>query len=165
MEPLPEIPSPGASAPAPENYRANRAGTARGLRVFLLFLVALLTLYLGFVGRFLASPDPGVRTNLTGYLVFSLAAAVVATGAYSVTLLRAPRGMWESDLEIVVEERSGRRRSFPAGRALDVQVVRRYPAGLLNAEGTELVRLSVPEGTGRFYLVETNFFRARTRSP
>ena len=134
--------------------RANRAGRQRAFRLTLIYLVALLALYLGFVALDRAAPGGTSATAETGILEFSLVAAVLAVAGLFVTLSPAPRAVELSPSRLVVEEWTGRRREFPPLGSLHVHVIRRYPAGFLSSEAVEAVQVSGPKVRRTYHLTE-----------
>jgi hypothetical protein len=147
-----------AEAGGPGSYEPNRAGTGRGLRLFSVFGIALLVIYVLFLGLTATSPSPGVASNWTVYALLTvLTLALGAVGA-AVTLLRAPTGVAFGTDAVIVSERLGRRRRWPLPPQLRLHVLQHYPRGLFGGEATELVELSDGAGHRAAYLVARGFF-------
>jgi hypothetical protein len=140
----------------------NQSGRQRAVRTYGLFLAALLAIYGIFLGSFLTAPETGVRSNLSGYGLFSLLLVAIGLIGFVLTVWRAPREIRASDSEIVVRERSGRERRFPRGPGFVVSVLKRYPEGPFSEGPTEMVRVSLPDGTARIYLVNEGLIPAAT---
>lgn len=145
-------------------FRPNHGGTRRGLRLFLLFLVALAAIYGLFGALALGAPTTGVRDNPATWAFFTGIGVVFALGGWWVTLSRAPRGAWVGLGHLIVEERFGRIRRFSPGTGDRVAVVQRHRPGLLSPLATELVEVS-GSGSKRTYLVETDLFAGAERLP
>ncbi len=135
-------------------YRENRGGTTRALRVYLLFLLVLVVLYATFLGLALTSSSPGLSTNYAVLAGFSAIALALAIVGWFITLGRAPRGVRFKTSETMITERTRRVRRFPPAPSLTVRVVGRYPSNLLSPEPTELVELLTETHGTRVYLVE-----------
>lgn len=139
-------------------FEPNRAGTGRGLRLFLIFGIALLVIYALFLGLTATSPSPGVASNWSVYALLTvLTFALGAIGA-AVTLLRAPSGVAFAADSVIVSERLGRRRHWPRPPQLRLHVLQRYPGGIFGGEATELIELSDGKGHRAAYLVGRGFF-------
>jgi hypothetical protein len=138
-------PGPGA-ADAPE-VRKNTAGLERARRLVAIYLFSLFVLYVGFVVVDLTGPGAGAMTGGSGFDVFSGLAAAFAVGGLVLTLSPVPRAVELTTSGVVVVEWTGRRRQFPPLEELRVDVVRRYPAGLLSSSEVEAVE--VTGGSGR----------------
>ncbi|MCI4358468.1 MAG: hypothetical protein L3J95_02795 [Thermoplasmata archaeon] len=132
----------------------NRSGCQRAIRTYALFLVALLAIYGIFLGTFLTAPESGVRSNPSEYGFFSLVLVVIGLYGFGVTVWRAPREVRATEQEVVVLGRTGRERRFSRGPGFVVSVLKRYPGGLFSDEATELVRVALPDGSARVYLVD-----------
>ncbi len=144
--PVPEPPLVPAVGPAAASRsverRENRAGRQRALRLTTIYLGALLLMYLGFVALDRFSPGGTSPTATDGLFLFTGLAALFAVGGSMVTLGPAPRAVEVGPTAVVVVEWSGRRRTFPPLADLRVDVVRRYPAGLLSRDPVEAVELT-----------------------
>ena len=138
--------------------RRNLHGSQRAWRTFGGFLSALLAIYAAFLETFLTDPYGGVRSNPGQYAVFTAVMAAVGLYGFVVSVLRAPRELRFDAGELRVHERSGQWRRFPRGPGLSMAVLRSYPAGLLSTGPTEIVRLSMPNGLTRTYLVDSGWF-------
>ncbi len=142
--------TPGpAATPAPPESEApvaarldNRPALARARRIAAIYLVALAAMYLGFLALELRAPGLGGSLANEGLLVFSGAALALAVGGLFVTLGPVPRSVVVTPTAVVVVEWTGRRREFPSLADLRVDVVRRYPAGLLSSVPVEAVELT-----------------------
>ncbi len=144
--------SPGSAGLSP--HRENRFGRQRAFRTFLVFIAGLLAIYAFFLGTLLTSPEEGVRTGTTGYILLSALAVVIALGAVLMTIFRAPREIRTDGGVLVLRERYGPERRFPIAPGLFVRVVKRYPEGLLAEEPTDMVEVTQGRGTPRNYLVD-----------
>jgi hypothetical protein len=144
---------PAASALAPVDLRRNRAGLQRAFRLAVVYLVALLVLYIGFVLADRAAPGGTGPTATTGLLYFTAIASVLAIVGVLLALAPAARSVEVSPESVTVEEWTGRRRRFPPLGELRVRTVRRYPAGFLSSGAVEAVEV---EGGGlrRTYQLE-----------
>ena len=140
-------------AEAPTDYRVNRAGTQRALRLFALFAGALAALF----GLLLTLLDvgPGGLGGNAGLLgTLGLLGAVLMVVGFQVTLGQTPTAIVATAHSLVVRERLGRRRAFPPASELGPVIARRFPAGWLSSEPTVIVRLKDTTGAGRTYLVQ-----------
>lgn len=147
-------------------YERNAAGTSRATRVFGLFVGGLVVILGLFAALTAASPDPGISQSPTIYGLLALTTVVLALVGALITLLRAPRGAAFDAAGILVTERLGRRRRWPAGAALRTRVLQSYPPGPFNADPTELIELSDGQGHRAAYLVGRGFFdRAEPPAP
>jgi hypothetical protein len=151
----PARPGPAApsAAPAseltvehPVDHRANLAGRQRASRLAMIYLLALIVMYLGFVALDRASAGGSSPAVTTGLLAFTVVAVALAVGGTFVTLSPAPQAVEVAPAAVVVVEWTGRRRRFPPLEDLRVEVVRRYPAGFLSRSPVETVELA---GGGR----------------
>ena len=138
------------------SFAPNRGGAQRGVRLFLLFVVVALVVYLMFVGLAASSPTSGVRDNPAVYVVLSLVAVVIALVGFFITLGRAPRAVaWRGE-HLLVRERLGKLRRFRRA-GLQISVVYRYTPGFLSADPTELVTVTDADGRRGHYLVGRGF--------
>jgi hypothetical protein len=126
--------------------------------LFGLYAGGLVLLYLLFVGLSLSSPVPGVRENVAAWAYLTVVTAVLGATGWVVTLGRTPSGAVLRTGELVVRERTGRLRRFPANVLADPKVVHRYGASFLGPEATEFIELRTSDGTRRTYLVGEGFF-------
>ncbi|MGI0132557.1 MAG: hypothetical protein ACREDK_05630 [Thermoplasmata archaeon] len=140
-------------APASGRYVANTAGTARALRLFVLYLAVLAAAYLGFLSLALTATSTGTRSDSAALVALTIVALALAIWGWMITLARAPTGIRFEGREIIVLERRGRPRRFVAPPALDITVAYRYPSGFLAREPTELVEATSLDGRRRAYLV------------
>jgi hypothetical protein len=145
--------SPPGGAPA-ANYRPNRAGTQRTVRLTLAYLAMLVAIYAAFVLYARTGPsaaDPGITLVLLELTGFAAALAVV--GAV-LTLSPAPRGVIaEADAYVVVGRWGGHVRWGPLAD-VTVRQVRRYPAGFVSGAAVDSVEVSQQGRLRRSYLVE-----------
>ncbi|MCI4325665.1 MAG: hypothetical protein L3K00_07305 [Thermoplasmata archaeon] len=139
-------------------FEGNEAGTGRGVRLFAVFGIALLAIYLVFLGLAATSPSPGVSGNWTVYALLTVLTLGLGAVGAAVTLLRAPSGVSFAPEFLIVSERLGRRRRWPLPPQLRLHVLQRYPRGLFGGEATELVELSDGKGQRSAYLVGRGFF-------
>ncbi|HXW67469.1 MAG TPA: hypothetical protein VEL82_06315 [Thermoplasmata archaeon] len=142
--PGPGVVASEATVPAPgAEIRRNRAGRQRAIRIATIYLLALVALYLFFVGLDRIAPGGSSATAATGLLYFSAIAAGLALAGLYVTLSPAPRTIEVSASAVTVVEWTGRRREFPPLENLRVAVRRRFPPSFLASEPVEAVELTV----------------------
>ncbi len=139
-------------------YVANDAGTARAFRMFGLFALTLVVILGVFVVEAATSPSPGVSDSAEVYGLLAGFTILLAVVGASITVLRAPRGAAFGSGSVLVTERFGRRRRWPAPPQLRTHVLQRYSGGLLMGAPTELIELSDGEGHRTNYLVGRGFF-------
>jgi hypothetical protein len=139
-------------------FEANEAGTGRGVRLFAVFGIALLAIYLLFLGLTVTSPSPGVSGNWVVYALLTVLTFGLGAVGAAVTLLRAPSGVSFTADSLIVSERLGKRRRWPLPPQLRLHVLQRYPRGLFGGEPTELIELSDGKGHRAAYLVGRGFF-------
>lgn len=153
-KPGPDRPAPATGAP-PEScpdFRANSLGTQRGIRLFALFGILAVGIYLLFTGLVASSSSSGLRGDPAVYGSLTLLVVVLLVIGFLLTLARAPKAVaWRAEA-LVVRERLGRVRRF-ARAGLTTAVVYRYPAGWLATGPTELVTVADAQGHHRYYLV------------
>jgi hypothetical protein len=140
------------------SFEANEAGTGRGVRLFSVFGVALLAIYIVFLALAATSPSPGVSANPTVYALLTVLTLGLGAVGAAVTLLRAPTGVSFAPDFLIVSERLGTRRRWPVPPQLRLHVLQRYPRGLFGGEPTELIELSDGKGRRAAYLVGRGFF-------
>ena len=146
------------SAPAPKERRPNRAATQRVVRLSLIYLVALATVYLLMVG-FARSTPAGAGTGTESALaLFSGVAALLAAGGVVFSLSAAPRALEVGPESIVVVGRWGGRREYAPRSEIRVRVLRRFPPSLLAPARVESVEVRVPGKPSRTYLVDQELF-------
>jgi hypothetical protein len=121
------------------------------------FLAALILCYAIFLGLTLTSSNPNTVGSGTTLGLLSATAAILAIGAFALTLARTPRGLELKDGSFLVTEFLGARRSFPTGGQLKLRVENDYPASFLCPEPTQMVALKGPSGPTRHYLVGEQF--------
>jgi hypothetical protein len=129
----------------------NQAGWIRARRMFLLFGLGVAVLYAAVVGEALAA-SPGLTADSTFLAVFTLVALGCLWAGASVTIARAPRGVWWTGEELVVRERFGGARKFP--NDVPSLVARRYGPGILAPSATEIVEVAPKSGRRMTYLVD-----------
>ena len=157
------IPRAGSRPAAADDFRANSAGETRAIRLFVLFLVLLGAIFLTFVALAIASPSPGVRSNLDGWAALSIVALALVVGGWVITLGRTPRAVARRDSEVVVRERLGRLRHFALDDVGRARVAYRNPASFLGPEPTEVVEIVSREGGRRTYLLGEDLLESRDR--
>lgn len=148
----PELPAEGS--PAPVDRRRNQAATERASRLAVIYLGALLVLYIGFVLLDRASPGGTSSAAETGVGYFTAITAVVGLVGTVVALSPAPRSVEVRADSFVVQEWTGRRRTFPPLGELRVSVVRRYPRSFLSSRPVEMLELGTLAGGRRSYQFE-----------
>src|SRR5215471_2566362 len=112
--------------PASGVYVPNSAGGTRARRLFLLFGTALLVMYVGFLALELSGPAGASLASLGAAIALSLVALIAGVVAYTRTIARAPRGVFQRAAELVVSERGGRVTRFPMTAGFRVEVVERH---------------------------------------
>lgn len=135
------------------DYRLNRAGTQRALRLFALYAAALAALF-GLLLALLAEGPGGLGGNAGLLGALGILGAALAVVGFQVTLGQTPRAIVATSHSLVVRERLGQRRAFPPANELGPVVARRFPAGWLSSEPTIIVRLKDTTGAGRTYLIQ-----------
>jgi len=148
-------PEPGA------RFVENRSGWVRAQRLFLLFASALTGLYLAILAEALLA-TPGLSSDVVALGILTVAAAGCLLAGASVTITRAPRGIWWTGEEMVVRERFGRPRRYPKASA--TLVAHRYPAGFLAPGPTEIVEVVPRSGRRMTYLVDEGLLTEPARS-
>ncbi len=146
--PLPSAPTSGAE------WRPNRAGTQRAIRLSLFYVVLLAAIYALFVALERTSPGGTSSGGMDGIYAFTAVAAVLAAGGTLFALTVAPRGIEVGPAATVVVGRWGRRQSFPPPGRLELREVRHYEPGLLSQEGVVAVELARERGRPRTFLLE-----------
>jgi hypothetical protein len=161
---LPPTPAETPGVPAQSYFdrtpstapRFNRAATQRGTRLFLLFVLLLVVIYLVFVGSSFASTHTGDQNEVVEFLsAFLVLFAVVG---WFVTLAGTPRSAWTEAGALVVRERSGRVSHYAIGPELRLRVVRRNAVSFLAPQPTEYVEVTSLHRRRRTYLVGREFF-------
>jgi hypothetical protein len=145
---------PGAATEPTVDRRMNRAGSQRAFRLVLIYLVTLMVLYVGFVLLDRVGPGGTSPTAATGLLYFTAFAAALAVGGVLVALSPVPRSVEVSPTSVVVVEWWGRRRKFPPLSELRVEIVRRYPGGLLSSDAVESLEIGDGRTGRRTYQLE-----------
>ncbi len=141
-----------AASPIPGGrFVENRAGWIRARRLFLLFGIALIFLYGVLLGDALVV-TPGLGSDTGAIAVLSLTAVVCLAVGASVTIARAPRGVWWTPEEMVIRERFSAPRRYP--KNVPTHVARRHGSGLLAPSPTEIVELVPAHGRRMAYLVD-----------
>ena len=146
-------PEPGA------RFVENRAGWTRARRLFLTFSVVLAAVYLGLIAAALAE-TPGLRTDPGALAILTVVAALCVAAGASVTVARAPRGVWWTGDGLVVRERFAGSRRDP--KDIEARVARRYDAGWFAEAPTEIVELVPRAGRRATYLVDEGLFSRRS---
>jgi len=147
------------------DYADNRAGSARAYRMFGLYGVALVAIFALFVAEAASSSDPGIASSGEVYGLLVLLTVVLAVVGAGMTVLRAPRGAAFGADGVLVTDRLGRRRRWPAPPRLKTHVLQRYAGGILMGDPTELVEFSDGEGHRASYLVGRGFFDRLAPAP
>jgi hypothetical protein len=142
-----------ASSPAVVRY-PNRSGLQRASRLAMIYLGALIVLYVVFVALDRSGPGGTSPSAESGLLSFTAVAAALAVVGVFVTLPPAPRAVEVSPSSVVVVEWTGHRREFPPIVELRVEAVRRYPASFLSSDPVEAVELYGPKGRRTYQLTE-----------
>lgn len=152
----PSSDAPAASAAAPDvvDRRPNRAGIRRATRISTIYLGALLIMYIGFVLLDRAGPGGTGPSATPGLLWFSGVAALLGLAGFLVTFWPVARAVEIRPAAVTIVESTGRRRTFPPLPELRVDVVRRYPAGVLAPEPVEVVQVYGRRGSFSYHLGE-----------
>jgi hypothetical protein len=149
---------PAAIPPPPVAPRAdvrwNQAANERARRLLVVYLGALLVLYLGFLFLDRAAPGGTSSTAETGMLYFTLIAVVLGIGGVWVALAPVPRRLEITSAGVVVVEAWGRRREFPPIAEIRPIVVRRFPRGFLSSRAVETLEVTDRSGHRRTYQLE-----------
>ena len=156
---------PSPSERTPVDRRRNRSGTQRAVRLTVLYLVALLALYLAFVAYGRSAPGGSSTGAQQEMLLF--AGFAVFLGAFGVvfSLTPAPRAIEVSSRHLVVVGRWGHRTVWPPIGETTVRVVRRYSAGVLSSSAVESVEVWSTGRRPRSYLVEEGLFSPLAATP
>ena len=147
-------PPPTQTARLPSEWRPNRGGTQRAVRVTLLYLLVLGALYVGFVLYDRTAPGGTSSAAANGVLLFTALFAVFALAGSLYTLTPAPRGFEVARDGVTVVGRWGRRRSLPPLEELSFRVVRHYLPSLLADTTVDLIELWGRGVPVRGYLVD-----------
>ncbi len=165
---IPRLPGPTKTGPSgstspttllPSEYERNTGGSARGLRLFLLFSIGNTLLYAIFLELTLLSAAPGVRTNSVALVLLTVFWLAFVIWNRFLTIGRAPRGIRRTPREFEVTDRYGRRQTFHRSPESPPTVLRRYPSSWLNSMPVELIRLRTPSGRHRVYLISEGLVR------
>jgi hypothetical protein len=139
--------------------RQNVGGSQRVVRVTLVYLVALVALYTGFMLYDRTAPGGSSSPVSNGVFLFTGIFLVFALAGSLFTLHPAPRAVVVTSEHVTVVGRFGVRRVLPPLGSLSTRVVRRYPAGWLSDLPVEQVELWGAGAPLRTYLVEEGLFR------
>lgn len=153
----------GSSDPAPE-HRGNALGTQRGIRLFAVFALVAVGIYVLFTALVASSSSSGLRSDIAVYALLTALVALLLGVGFFVTLGRAPRSIAWGASDLIVRERLGGVRRFPRA-GLATAVVYRYPSGLLASGPTELVTVTDARGRYRNYLVERGVLDLEPTAP
>jgi hypothetical protein len=124
------------------------------MRIYLLYLVALVALYAFFLELDVHSTAAGTSINESGVLGFTLVAIALAIVGAWMTLGQAPRGALIGPNEIIVTERWGRQVGFPPADEIKIRLVRRHSRGLLSPQPTATVLVMTQAGARRTYVID-----------
>ena len=157
--PASDSPVPPAATPSsPTERRENTGGSQRVVRLTVLFVVVLASMYAGFLLYDRTAPGGTSPAADNGVLLFSGVFALFAVVGVVYTLTAAPRAVVIGSDRVTVVGRWGRRRKFPPIDRMVVRVVRRYPEGFLAVVPVELVEVSGEDAPVRSYLVSAGLF-------
>ncbi|HLM70818.1 MAG TPA: hypothetical protein VK423_05520 [Thermoplasmata archaeon] len=145
--------------------RVNVAGTQRAVRLSLVFVVALVAIYAGFVLYDRTTPGGTAPAQGNGVLLFTGLFLLFAIGGVIVTLTPAPRAIEIREDAVTVVGRWGRRRRLSSLGLLSVAVVRKYPEGLLASGPVAMVEVYGEDMPRRSYLVEEDLFAGANPLP
>jgi hypothetical protein len=143
----------------------NRAATERSRRIFLLFALLLVLLFLTFLAAQLGSPYAGVRDDWPASLALALIALFAGGAGYALTLGRTPVSVRGEGESVLIRERSGRERRIPAHAAAAPVSVKPHAPILFTHEWTETVELEWPGGLRRAYLFERGLLAQASPRP
>jgi hypothetical protein len=147
------------SGAASADRRQNVGGSQRVVRVTIVYLVALVALYAGFVLYDRSAPGGSAAPESNGVLLFTGIFLAFALAGALLTLHPAPRAVVVAPDRVTVVGRWGSRRVLPPLDSLSSRAVRRYPVGWLSDAPVEQVELWGPDAPLRTYLVEDGLFR------
>jgi hypothetical protein len=148
------VPGTASGRGGNSTYRPNPGGFARALRIYLLYLLALVVLYSFFLELDFRSTAAGTSINESGILGFTLVALALAGVGAWMTLGQAPRGARIGTREIVVTERWGRQVTFPPADEIKIRLVRRHAPGVLSPYPTATVFVVTQAGARRTYVID-----------
>ncbi|HTW77290.1 MAG TPA: hypothetical protein VMG14_05935 [Thermoplasmata archaeon] len=147
-------PDIGAAIESAPDVRANDAARRRARRLVLIYLLPLLAMYLGFLELDRLAPGGSSVFGSIGTLVFTGLFAVLALAGVLLTLAPVPRAVEVGPAAVVVVEWTGRRRTFPPLPDLRVEVVHRYPAGVLSDASVVTVELTGGKRRRTYHLTD-----------
>lgn len=124
------------------------------LRIYLLYILALVALYGFFLELDVRSTVAGTSINESGILGFTLVALALAGVGAWMTLGQAPRGARIGPREIIVTERWGREVTFPPADEIKIRLVRRHGRGVLSPQPTATVLVMTLAGARRTYVID-----------
>jgi hypothetical protein len=139
-------------------YRSNAAGFQRAIRVFLLYLIAVVAMYGYFLWLIYGTTGGGLSGNSLGVATFSAAAAGLVILGIVLVMGEYPRGVEIESTQVVVLGRWGGRFVLPPAPELQVRLLRRHHVGLLSPEPTVTVEVHNRGGRRRTYIVAETLF-------
>ncbi len=150
------VPPPAAGGPTRRDFelRQNQAANERARRLLVLYLGALVVLYVGFLLLDRNSPGGTSSTATTGMLYFSAIAVVLAVGGIWLALGAVPRRIEIRSESVVVVEAFGHRRTFPPLSEIRTYLLRRVAASFLSSRPVETVEVTDADGHRRTYQLE-----------
>ena len=162
---LSPTPLPPQERPAKLDLRQNQAANERARRLTIIYLGALVVLYVGFVLLDRASPGGTSATAETGMLYFSGIAAALAVGGIWVAFGPVPRAIEVHPEFVVVIESWGKHRRFPPIGEIRVSLVRLYPKSFLSSRAVEVAEIVDDVGHRRTYHLEEGLLPERRPEP
>ena len=138
--------------------RENLAGTQRVVRLTVLYLFALVAMYVGFLVYSRTAPGGGGSSDLSGLLLLSAIFVLFAVVGGLYTLSPAPRSVEVAGDRVIVVGRWGRRRRLPPIDRLTVRVARRYSAGWLSNDEVELIEVWGDDTPVQSYIAGAGLF-------
>jgi hypothetical protein len=147
-------PAARAKTPSDADYRSNRAGTQRAVRLSVCFVVGVAVLYGLFFALERSAPGSGSSGATNGFDLLSALAGVMALVGVLFALSWAPRGVELGADATIVVGRWGRRRSFPPVAAAKVRELRRFPKSFLADAPVVVIEIAAASGRRTTFLIE-----------
>jgi hypothetical protein len=154
-----------ASPKAKSDHRYNQAALERSRRLLVVYLGALVVLYVGFVLLDRSSPGGTSSVAETGMFYFTAIAAALAVGGIWVAVGPVPRWAEIRPEAVVILESWGTHRKFPPLAEIRVSVVHRYPKSFLSSRAVEAVEMVDTVGHRRTYHLEEGLLAEHRPDP